>query len=110
VYETADARHLTVGALEPKFFARLVEVVGRLELAERQYGDDQDGLAAELQAIFAGRPLAEWLELFDGEDVCVGPVWTRAEAAAELAPARDTPPAPALGEHTELWLRELDTH
>ena len=111
VYETADARHLTVGALEPKFFARLVEVVGRPELADRQYGDDQDGLAAELQAVFAQRPLAEWLELFDGEDVCVGPVWTRAEAATELASSETAlTPAPMLGEHTELWLRELDTH
>jgi alpha-methylacyl-CoA racemase len=106
VYEAADGRHLTVGALEPKFFARLVEVVGRPELAERQYGDDQEGLAAELQAVFGLRPLAEWLELFDGEDVCVGPVWTRAEAAAELGSA--TPRrAPKLGEHTEAWRQEL---
>ena len=106
VYETADARYLTVGALEPKFFSRLCEVVGRPELAERQYGDDQDELAAELQAVFAERPLADWLEIFDGEDVCVGPVWTRAEAAAELGSAT-LPPAPKLGEHTETWRREL---
>ncbi len=106
VYETADGRHLTVGALEPKFFARLVEVVGRPELAERQYGDDQEGLAAELQAVFAERPLAEWLEIFDGEDVCVGPVWTRAEATQEFAREAIGTPA-ALGEHTDAWRREL---
>ena len=84
VYPTADGRHLTLGALEPKFFARVCELIGRPELSERQYGDAQDELARELEAAFATRPLAEWLELFDGEDVCVGPVATRAEAAAEF--------------------------
>jgi alpha-methylacyl-CoA racemase len=106
VYETADARHLTVGALEPRFFSRLCEVVGRPELAERQYGDDQDELATELAAIFVQRPVAEWLGIFDSEDVCVGPVWTRAEAAAEFG-AGTPRPAPQLGEHTEIWRREL---
>ena len=84
IYETADGRHLTVAALEPQFFRRLVELVDRPELAERQHDADQDALAAELAAIFATRPLAEWLERFDGEDVCVGPVATIAEAAADL--------------------------
>ena len=51
---------------------------------------DQEALAAELSSIFAVRPLAEWLELFDGEDVCVGPVATLAEAAAELGLSRRT--------------------
>jgi crotonobetainyl-CoA:carnitine CoA-transferase CaiB-like acyl-CoA transferase len=105
-YATADGRHLTVGALEPKFFARLCEVVARPELAELQYGDQQDALAGELGAIFAGRPLEEWLALVDGEDVCVGPVWTREEAAAEFGtPLSGT--APTVGEHTERWRAEL---
>ena len=64
---------------------RLTELLGRPELAERQYDADQETLAAELAAIFAARPLAEWLELFEAEDVCVGPVATIAEAAADLA-------------------------
>jgi crotonobetainyl-CoA:carnitine CoA-transferase CaiB-like acyl-CoA transferase len=105
-YGTADGRFLTVGALEPKFFVRLCEVVGRPELGPRQYEADQESLAAELAAIFATRALGDWLELFDGEDVCVGPVWTRVEAAAELG-RPDPGPAPALGEHTEAWRREL---
>ena len=59
IYETADGRHLTVGALEPKFFVRLCELIGRPELAERQLvADAQDELTAELAAVFAQRPLA----------------------------------------------------
>ena len=84
VYETADGRHLTVGALEPAFFRRLTELIGRPALAERQFDPDQETLAAELAALFGTRPLSEWLELFDAEDVCVGPVATLAEAAADL--------------------------
>ena len=85
LYETADGRHLTVAALEPGFFRRLTELLGRPELAERQSDADQEALAAELAAVFSTRPLADWLEVFDGEDVCVGPVSTIAEAAADLS-------------------------
>jgi alpha-methylacyl-CoA racemase len=84
IYETADGRHLTVAALEPVFFRRLTELLERPDLALRQLEADQEALAAELAAIFASRPLDEWLELFDAEDVCVGPVATIAEAAADL--------------------------
>jgi crotonobetainyl-CoA:carnitine CoA-transferase CaiB-like acyl-CoA transferase len=57
--------------------------------------------------VFSSRPLADWLELFDGEDVCVGPVSTLDEAATAFG--RDPPGAgvPSLGEHTEAWRREL---
>jgi alpha-methylacyl-CoA racemase len=84
LYETADGRHLTVGALEPAFFRRLTELLDRPELAERQFDSDQQTLATELAATFETRELAEWLELFDAEDVCVGPVATLAEAASDL--------------------------
>ena len=106
IYACADGRQLTVGALEPVFFARLCELLGRPELADQQYGDGQEELRAELADLFASRPLAEWLERFDGEDVCVGPVATLAEGAAAFGgPARGT--APPLGTHTEAWRREL---
>jgi alpha-methylacyl-CoA racemase len=109
IYSTGDGRHLTVGALEPKFFVRLCEVIGRPELAESQYDPDgQEALAAELAAVFAARPLAEWLVLFDGEDVCVGPVATLAEAAQEFGEAGDVPSAP-VGQHTSAWRAELDS-
>jgi alpha-methylacyl-CoA racemase len=84
IYPTADGRYLTVAALEPRFFSRLCELLGRPELAERQYEPDQEPLADELAELIAAKPLATWLELFDGEDVSVGPVATLEEAAAQL--------------------------
>jgi crotonobetainyl-CoA:carnitine CoA-transferase CaiB-like acyl-CoA transferase len=83
IYATSDGRWLTVAALEPVFWARLVELLARPDLADRQYDEDQQALASELAAILGKRSLAEWLELFDGEDVCVGPVATLAEAASD---------------------------
>jgi alpha-methylacyl-CoA racemase len=105
IYQTSDSRLLTVGALEPKFFARLCELVDRPELAARQYDADQASLRDELAQILATRPLADWLEHFDGEDVCVGPVATHAEAAREYGEQAGV--APTLGEHTERWREEL---
>jgi crotonobetainyl-CoA:carnitine CoA-transferase CaiB-like acyl-CoA transferase len=106
MYATGDGRHLTVGALEPKFFARLCELIDRPELADRQYAAEQEPLAGELARVFSSRPLEHWLFVFDGEDVCVGPVATLAEAGADLgtpAPGR----AAGLGAHTASWQREL---
>jgi alpha-methylacyl-CoA racemase len=84
IYATADGRHLTIAALEPRFFQRLCELLGRPELAERQWEPEQEPLADELAEAIAAKPLATWLKLFDGEDVSVGPVATLEEAAAQL--------------------------
>ena len=80
IYETADGRFLTVGALEKVFWRRLCEVVGLPDLVERRW----EPRLRELEEAIASRSLAEWLELFDGEDVCAGPVSTLAEAADEF--------------------------
>jgi crotonobetainyl-CoA:carnitine CoA-transferase CaiB-like acyl-CoA transferase len=106
LYPTADGRHLTVGALEPRFFRRLCELVGRPDLGERQFDDDQNTLASELGDVLAARTLADWLAHFGDEDVCVGPVWTRAEAVAEFGPTEKAAEV-QLGAHTEAWRREL---
>jgi alpha-methylacyl-CoA racemase len=105
-YATADGRHVTVGALEPKFFTRLCEVLERPELAARQYDDDQDAIAAELARVFSAATLKHWLRVLDHEDVCVGPVATLAEAAEDLG-TPEAGHAPALGAHTESWRQEL---
>jgi alpha-methylacyl-CoA racemase len=81
IYETADGRHLTVAALEPKFWCNLCELIGRPDLADRAFEPD----LPELAALFRTRTLGEWRSLLEGKDTCVGPVLTLAEAAAELA-------------------------
>ena len=80
IYRTADGRWLTVAALEPKFWLRLVKLVGLPHLGPRQWEPRLPALEARIRE----RPLAAWLELFDGEDVCAGPVSTLAEAAEEF--------------------------
>jgi crotonobetainyl-CoA:carnitine CoA-transferase CaiB-like acyl-CoA transferase len=105
-YATADGRHLTVGALEEKFFRRLCELIGRPELAGRQFDADQDELARELADVFEQRALADWLALVDGEDVAVGPVATLEEAAATFG-SRPPQGAARLGHHTAAWRDEL---
>ena len=107
IYATADGRWLTLAALEEKFFRRLCELVGREDLVARQYDPAaQDELGDALAETFAAKPLATWLELFDGEDVSVGPVATLEEAAAEFGTPVTGEPA-ALGAHTKAWRREL---
>jgi alpha-methylacyl-CoA racemase len=101
IYATADGRWLTVAALEPRFWSRLCELVGLPELAGRAY----EPRLPELEVRLAERTLAEWLDLFDGEDVCVGPVALRAEADEFVEPPAGA--APGLGEHTDAWRRAL---
>jgi crotonobetainyl-CoA:carnitine CoA-transferase CaiB-like acyl-CoA transferase len=107
IYACADDRYLTVAALEPKFFERLCVLVEQPELVARQYETDQSGLKNALADVFSRHPLEHWLRLFEGEDVCVGPVATRAEAAAMFGVPNSAHAAP-LGEHTPAWRRELD--
>jgi alpha-methylacyl-CoA racemase len=102
IYEAADGRFLTIAALEPHFWRRVCELLERPDLLPRA-GDAH----AELEEIVRGRPLAEWLELFEGEDVCAGPVATLDEAAPHYGRPPADAPAPALGEHTARWRAEL---
>jgi crotonobetainyl-CoA:carnitine CoA-transferase CaiB-like acyl-CoA transferase len=86
IYATADGRYLTVAALEHHFFVRLCDLLELSELSDRHFDlDAQKELGDALAERIASKPLAAWLELFDGEDVSVGPVATLEEAAMELA-------------------------
>ncbi|MGH8950382.1 MAG: CaiB/BaiF CoA transferase family protein [Acidimicrobiia bacterium] len=84
VYETADGGHVAVGALEPKFFAALLEGLG-IEPGIAPGQQDRDAWP-ELRAILASRFLEktrdEWAEHFEGLDACVAPVLGALQAPA----------------------------
>ena len=76
IYETSDGRHMSVGSLEPQFYAEL------LRLLELPPETSLDPVAARetLTQMFLTRTQAEWAELFDGKDACVAPILPLTEA------------------------------
>ena len=64
------------------------------------------GIVLGLAAAFVASTLSDWLQLFDGEDVCVGPVATLAEGAKTFGAGAGPPSAP-VGQHTDAWRHEL---
>lgn len=83
VYETADKRHMSVGAIEPQFFA---ELCSRLELkadwlSARNDQSQWPALRAEFARIFRCRTRDEWIGVFAESDACVTPVLSLSEAA-----------------------------
>jgi crotonobetainyl-CoA:carnitine CoA-transferase CaiB-like acyl-CoA transferase len=86
VYETADGRYVTLGALEPRFWAELCRRIERPDLVERQFPldeEDRRAVEAELAAIFRTRTRDEWVAGLGDADVCLGPVNSLAEALAD---------------------------
>jgi len=84
VYTCSDGREIACGALEPKFFTRIAELVGDPELASLQYENDrQDDLRTRLASVFASRPRREWLDLLEDDDTCITPLCDAAEALAD---------------------------
>jgi crotonobetainyl-CoA:carnitine CoA-transferase CaiB-like acyl-CoA transferase len=83
VYECADGRHLSVGALEPKFWRALCEAIGRPELVDEQYadGDAQERVRSELAAVFRTRSRDEWAAALAPADACCEPVMELDEVA-----------------------------
>ncbi|MEZ5926419.1 MAG: CaiB/BaiF CoA-transferase family protein [Hyphomicrobiaceae bacterium] len=81
VYETRDGRHVTVAALEDRFFRRLCERLGLTELADAQWRrDTYPAMRAAFASAFLSRTQREWMALLADEDVCVGPVASFTEA------------------------------
>jgi alpha-methylacyl-CoA racemase len=81
-YETADGKYVAVGAIEPQFYAALLE---GLELDGAGLPDQNDRsrwpeLAERFTAIFRTRTRDDWDRVFVGTDACVAPVLSLAEA------------------------------
>ncbi len=82
IYETSDAKHLSVGALEPQFFDTLVTILGVKDTCPGQHEPDRyDEMRAVLTETFATRTQAEWVEIFEGTDACVAGIISISEAS-----------------------------
>lgn len=83
-YRCADGRYVSVGAIEPRFWANLCELIGLPQFASQQTEDDaQDEIRDALAAKFATEDRDHWVELLGPADTCVAPVNTVAEAAED---------------------------
>jgi alpha-methylacyl-CoA racemase len=81
LYETADGRHLAVGALEPQFYDELVAGLGIADTApDRNDPANRPELRRLISDAVRRRTQAEWVEVFDGTDACVAPVLPMTEA------------------------------
>jgi alpha-methylacyl-CoA racemase len=83
VYETADGGHVSVGAIEPQFYAELLRLL-EVEPADAPQWDKQrwPELKARFAAIFMTRTRAEWTALLDDTDACATAVLSLDEAIA----------------------------
>jgi alpha-methylacyl-CoA racemase len=134
VYETADGEHMAVGALEPKFYAELIDKLGLNadELPPREDRERWPELRERLAAAFRARTREAWTDVFEGSDACVAPVLRPSEAVAHphnrarnsfipvggspqpapaprfsrTPPERPTPP-PSPGQHTDEILASI---
>ena len=134
VYETKDGKYVSVGSIEPQFYALLLEKTGLAgtELPPQQDRAAWPAMKERMIAIFKTKTRDEWCALMEGSDVCFAPVLTIAEAprhphatarnayvdvggAPQPAPAPRfsrtaaafKTPAPKAGEHTDEILGEV---
>ncbi len=134
-YRCADGRYVALGALESKFWHGFCEMADHPEWIPRQFdlGPKKETLAREMADLFETRPRDEWVAMGKQRDICLTPVLAMDELEkdpqlkARRMIHRDengirvgvplkfsvTPttsgsaPAPELGEHGKLLLREL---
>ncbi|MCM3743188.1 CoA transferase [Sporosarcina luteola] len=76
VYETYDQRHISVGALEPKFWQVFCEGIGKPEFIALQEapGEEQESLIKEVQEVIKQKTLEQWMEIFSDGEACVAPI------------------------------------
>lgn len=118
LYRCADARWISVGALEPKFWSALCRVLGCEQFAADQFaeGARRQEIIAELSRIFQTRACDEWIRHLAPYDTCVAPVRNIDEVMRDFnletgdtiviprlsaTPGRLGDSAPRLGEHTK---------
>ena len=133
-FECSDGRFVTFGAIEPQFYATLLEKLGLTDVpAQGQHDATQwPALKARVAALVKSQPQAHWQALMEGSDACFAPVLDFAQAAQhphnqarglfvdvqgerQVAPAprlsrsqaRQPAPGAQIGEHTEAVLARM---
>jgi alpha-methylacyl-CoA racemase len=84
VYETSDGKYVSVGSIETKFYAELLQLSG-LQHEELPRQNDKNAWPAmndRLAAIFRSKTRDEWCKIMEGSDVCFAPVLDMGEAPA----------------------------
>jgi alpha-methylacyl-CoA racemase len=100
VYECADGGYVSIGSIEPQFYAELLRLTGLEEAWEGDLPSQHDrsqwpALKERLAAIFRTRTRDEWCAVMEGTDVCFAPVLS-------LDEAHDHPHMAARGTFTEV--------
>ncbi len=86
LYDTADARYMALGAIEPQFWEAFCAAVGRPDWREADYftpGRHQLPLTEAVAQLFRQKTQAEWVALFAGRDCCCEPVLNLDEALSD---------------------------
>src|SRR4030042_5615048 len=76
VYETADGKYVSIGSIEPKFYAELLRLTG-LEGKDLPHQLDRTRwpeMKERLAQIFKTKTREEWCAIMEGTDVCFAPV------------------------------------
>ncbi len=84
VYRTRDDRYVAVGALEPQFYRKLIELSGLSgeDLPEQMDRSSWPAMKQKLAAVFRQKTRDQWCEIMEGTDACFAPVLTMRESAA----------------------------
>lgn len=78
VYPTKDGRHMSLGALEPKFWKNFCEAVGKKDLILKQFieGDERVRIIQEIKGLFGTKTQKEWIDFLKEVDACCEPILT----------------------------------
>jgi alpha-methylacyl-CoA racemase len=81
-FETSDRKYVSIGAIEPQFYALLLEKTGLAgeDLPHQMDRDQWPALKERLDKIFKTKTRDEWCEIMEGSDVCFAPVLEMSEA------------------------------
>jgi alpha-methylacyl-CoA racemase len=81
-YECGDGKYVSIGSIEPQFYAELLERTGLADadLPAQMDRSNWPGLRDRLTEIFRSKTRDEWVEIMEGSDVCFAPVLSIGEA------------------------------